>query len=86
MHISPTIHYNAGRNYKINTHYADEFVTWNTFSPWEDFFVNPFSSDVISPNQLRMYVYMYIRISVQVQVEAHNGTTKFCFWEVYLFP
>ena len=31
MHISPTIHYNAGRNYKINTHYntgADEFVAW----------------------------------------------------------
>ena len=29
MHISPTIHYNAGHSYKINTHYntgADEFV------------------------------------------------------------
>ena len=24
----------------------------NKFSPWEDFFVNPFRSDVISPNQL----------------------------------
>ena len=24
----------------------------NKFSPWEDFFVNPFGSDVISPNQL----------------------------------
>ena len=22
----------------------------NKFSPWEDFFVNPFGSDVISPN------------------------------------
>ena len=31
MHISPTIHYNAGHSYKINTHYnigADEFVAW----------------------------------------------------------
>ena len=42
----------------------------NKFSPWEDFFVNPFSSDVISPNQL-CTVYMYIRITVQVLVEAH---------------
>ena len=24
----------------------------NKFSPWENFFVNPFGSDVISPNQL----------------------------------
>ena len=24
----------------------------NKFSPWEDFFVNPFGSDVISPNPL----------------------------------
>ena len=24
----------------------------NRFSPWEDFLVNPFGSDVISPNQL----------------------------------
>ena len=54
--------------YKINTHYntgADEFVAWNAFSPWEDFFVNPFGSDVISPNQLCKC------ISVQVLVEAH---------------
>ena len=31
MHISPTIHYNAGHNYKISIHYntgADEFVAW----------------------------------------------------------
>ena len=37
----------------------------NKFSPWEDFFVNPFGSDVISRNQLCKYV------SVQVLVEAH---------------
>ena len=37
----------------------------NKFSPWEDFFVNPFSSDVISPNhneQLHMCTCMYIGI------------------------
>ena len=31
MHISPTIQYNAGHSYKINTHYStgtDEFVAW----------------------------------------------------------
>ena len=29
----------------------------NKFSPWENFFVNPFGSDVISPNQLfRVYI------------------------------
>ena len=31
----------------------------NKFSPWEDFFVNPFSSDVISPNQLCKCTCMY---------------------------
>ena len=36
----------------------------NMFSPWENLFVNPFSSDVISPNQL------YKCTSVQVLVEA----------------
>ena len=38
------------------------------FSPWEDFFVNPFSSDAISN-----YVCVHVRIilSVQVLVEAH---------------
>ena len=29
----------------------------NKFSLWEDFFVNPFDSDVISPNQLCVYRY-----------------------------
>ena len=39
----------------------------NKFSPWEDFFVNPFGSDVINPNQLCKCTCMYI----QVLVEAH---------------
>ena len=33
----------------------------NKFSPWEDFFVNPFSSVLTN----------YVHISVQVLVEAH---------------
>ena len=37
----------------------------NKFSPYEDFFVNPFSSDVISPNHNEL------RPLVQVLVEAH---------------
>ena len=60
MHISPTIHDNAGHNYN-NT--IRELMY--KFSPWEDFFVNPFSSDVIS------YVCVHVHISVQVLVEAH---------------
>ena len=40
----------------------------NKFSPQEDFFVNPFGSDVISPNQLCS---VHVCISVQVLVEAH---------------
>ena len=30
----------------------------NKFSPWEDFFVNPFGSDVVNPNQLCKCIYM----------------------------
>ena len=41
----------------------------NKFSPWEDFFVNPFGSDVINPNQLCKCTCMYMY--VQVLVEAH---------------
>ena len=37
----------------------------NKVSPWEDFFVNPFGSDVISPKSV------HVCISVQVLVETH---------------
>ena len=47
---------NAGHNYKINAHYNTGADAWNKFSPLEDFFVNPFNSDVISPNQLCTYI------------------------------
>ena len=39
----------------------------NKLSPKEDFFVNPFGSDVIGPNQLCKCTCKY----VQVLVEAH---------------
>ena len=61
MHISPTIHYKAGHSYKINI--IQELMNLlhrNKFSPWEDFFVNPFGSDVISPNQLCKCTYIYV--------------------------
>ena len=32
----------------------------NKLSPWEDFFVNTFSSEAISPNQLCTCICMYI--------------------------
>ena len=52
MHISPTIHYNAGIATKSILKLMN-LLHRNVFSPWEDFFINPFGSDVISPNQLR---------------------------------
>ena len=70
MHISPTIHYSVGHSYKNQYTLILELMNLlhrNTFSPWEDFFVNPFGSDVISPNQL----YVSVHVSVQVLVEAH---------------
>ena len=48
--------------YKINTH---SNTGGNRFSPWEDFFVNPFGSYFFSPNQLCTC------ILVQVLIEAH---------------
>ena len=48
----------------------------NKFSPWENFFVNHFGPDVISPNQLCRCT------SVQVLVEVHAVVTmnlnRFC--------
>ena len=74
MHISPTIHYYAGHNYKSMHIIIQELMNslhGNKFYPWEDFFINPFSSDVISPNQLRTYVCVHVHVSVQVLVKAH---------------
>ena len=55
MHISPTIHYNAGHSYKIKQELMN-LLHGNR----EDFFVSPFGSDVISPNQLCRCTCMYI--------------------------
>ena len=67
MQISPTIHYSVGHSYKNRYALILELMNRDKFSPWEDFFVNPFGSDVISPNQL----YVSVHVSVQVLVEAH---------------
>ena len=62
MHISPTMQVIATKSILE----LMNLLHRNKFSPWEDFFVNPFGSDVISPNQL-----CSVHVSVQVQVEAH---------------
>ena len=46
----------------------------NKFSPWEDFFINPFGSDVISPNQLCKCTCMYI--STGASRSTCSGTGK----------
>ena len=67
MHIIPTIHYSAGLSIHIIIQEMN-LLHGNKFSPWEGFFVNPFGSDVIIPNQLCS---VHVCISVQVLVKAH---------------
>ena len=70
MHISPTIHYDAGHNYKINARYntgADEFVAIS-FLPGR---ISSLSLSVLMSSVLTNYVCVHVRISVQVLVEAH---------------
>ena len=45
----------------------------------QDFFVNPFGSDVISPN----YNYVSVHVSVQVLVEAHAVEQHFRSFRPY---
>ena len=45
----------------------------NKFSPWEDFFVNPFVSDVINPNQLCKCC---THISTGTGGSVYSGTMK----------
>ena len=74
MHISPTIHYSAGHSYKNQYTLILELMNLlhrNKFSPWEDFFVNPFGSDVISPN--RLYVSVHVSVQVLVEVASSPG-------------
>ena len=55
----------------------------NKFSPWEDFFVNPFRSDVISPNQLCECTCMYIgRGAGRSTCSGTMKLNRFCSWEV----
>ena len=55
----------------------------NKFSPWQDFFINPFGSDVINPNQLCKCSYMYV--CTGAGRSTCGGTMKlnrFHSWEV----
>ena len=57
MHISPTIHYMQVTATK-SIHIIQERMNLlhrNTFSPWEDLFVNPFGSDVICLCNVHQY-------------------------------
>ena len=57
----------------------------NTFSPLEDFFVNSFSSDVISPNQLCRCIHVCTYIGTGAGRSTCSGTmnlNRFCSWEV----
>ena len=57
----------------------------NKFSPWEDFFVNPFGSDVISPNQLYKCTCMYIGTGAgRSTCSGTMNLNNFCSWEVSL--
>ena len=82
MHISPTIHDNAGHSYKIIIiQELMNLMHGNKFSPWGDFFVNPFGSDVMSPNQLCKCTCMYI--GTGACRSTCSGTMKrFCSREV----
>ena len=71
MHISPTIHYNAGHSYKINTHCnteADEFWCIEiSFLPGK---ISSLTPSVMTSSVLTNYVSVYV-CTVQVLVEAH---------------
>ena len=72
MHISPTIHYNAGHSYKVNVHYntgADEFCCIEiSFLPGR---ISSLTLSVLMSSVLTNYVSVHVCISVQVLVEAH---------------
>ena len=59
MHISPTMQVIATKSIHIIIQEVMNLLHGNKFSPCEDFFVNPFGSDIISPNQLCKCTCMY---------------------------
>ena len=79
MHISPKM---QGIGTK-SIHIMMNLLHGNKFSPQEDFFINPFSSDVISPNQLCNFTCMYIGTgSGQSTCSGTMKLNRFCSWEV----
>ena len=60
MHISPMMQVITTKSIHIIIQELMNSLHGNTFSPREDFFVNPFASDVVSPTMnVYMYVYRY---------------------------
>ena len=68
MYISTTMQVIATKSIHIIILELMNLLHGNKFSPWEDFFINPFGSDVIS---LTNYVSVHVCILVEVLVEAH---------------
>ena len=71
MRIGPTIHYNAGHNYIHYSAGADELAIMhgNRFSPWEDFFINAFSSVLTITQDITMYCKLLLE-----EANTHSGT------------
>ena len=74
MHISPTIHYNAGHNYKIIIiQELMNLLHGNKFLPGR---ISSLTLSVLMSSVLTNYVYMYVHISVQVLVEAQQWNNE----------
>ena len=79
MHISPTIQ--LSKSIHIIIQELMNFLHGNKFSTWEDFFVNPFSSDVIS-NQLCTCTCPYIGTGAgRSTCSGTMNLNRFCSWE-----
>ena len=84
MHISPTIHYNAGHSYKTNTHYNTHVHELMNLLHGNKFSLLTLS--VLMSSVLTNYVSVHVCISVQALVETHAveqmKLNRFCSWEV----
>ena len=85
MHISTTIHYIAGHNYKINTHYntgADEFVAWKVPGRISSLILSVLRQSVLT-NYVRVYVFTYIGTGAgRSTCSGTMNLKRFYSWEV----
>ena len=68
MHISPTVHYNAGHSNKINIQELMNLLHGNKFLPRR---ISLLTLSVLMSSVLTNYVSLHVYISVQVLVKAH---------------